>query len=247
MRRVLLCCVLAACGPKPAATTPPDKSAKVDDRLFVLEVGGEVTSGGKTTALVETKEIHKGDGLYLTVATTKKTKVYVAYCDSQQHLSIYPPTGNLVGEPGASVRIPKAGAFETDEHTGLEHLFVIATAADLDRSDPSLFSLLQRAQGASDTHCSTELTKPAEQTRAETAPTTTPPEAAASRSVNAGVQSDVGNDKVANEDWSDAQASTEPGVWRPRGFTMVDSKPGTSSSTSDSTGIAIWAITLAHK
>lgn len=246
MRRVFLCCVLAACGSK----TPTPTTAKADDHSFVLEVGGQLSSAGKTAALVEAKEIHKGDGLFLTVATTKKTKLYVAYCDSQQHLSIYPPTGNLVGEPGGITRIPQSGEFETDEHTGLEHIFVIATAADLDRSDPSLFSLLQRAQGASDTHCSTELAKTTEQSRAAkpaAATSAPPPTPEVSAPLSRGVETDVGSDKVVQDDDDDARLSTEPGVWRPRGLKVVESKADTSSSTSDSSGIAIWAITLAHK
>lgn len=242
MRFVLLCCVVAACGG--AKSTAPTTAKADDDRSFVLQVGGQVTAAdGKTNAaLVETKEIHKGDGLYLTVATTKKTKLYVAYCDSQQHLSIYPPTGNLVGIPGASVRIPENGSFETDEHTGLEHLFVIATAADLDRSDPNLMSLLQRAQGNEGTHCTTELAKTTEQSKAAAPPPTATPEA---RGVRTSVESDIGSDKVATDE--EAQLSTEPGIWRPRGLKVVEAKADTSSSTSDSAGIAIWAITLAHK
>jgi hypothetical protein len=240
MRGVLVVCTLAACGgSKPAATTPAQP-----DHRFVLQVGGSVTSQGATAPLVTTKEIHKGDELYLTLATTKRTKLYVAYCDSQQHMAIYPPTGNLSGEPGIVTRVPESGSFKTDEHTGLEHMFVIATAAELDRSDPKLHELLARAQGAAGTQCTTEVAK-------TIAP---PPEpAAAPRATpvgGAGVEKDTANQvaAAAPDDQAGAAAfPTEAGVWRPRGFDVSQGATDTSSSSSDDTGIAIWAITLSHK
>ncbi len=244
MRGVLVVCVLAACGgggPKPVPTTPAQQ-----DHRFILQVGGGVTSSGATSPLVTTKEIHKGDELYLTLATTKRTKLYVAYCDSQQHMAIYPPTGNLVGEPGVVTRVPESGSFKTDEHTGLEHMFVIATAADLDRSDPKLHDLLARAQGAAGTQCTTEVAK-------AIAPPPPAPEAArAARAVpagGAGVEKDTAG-PVAQAQDPDAQPAafpTEAGVWRPRGFDVTQGAADTSSSSSDDTGIAIWALTLSHK
>lgn len=256
MNRVLVLCALGACGgAKPAQDAPAAK-----DRRFVLEVGGTVTSRtGAKTPLVATKEIRQGDGLFLTLTTTQPAKLYVAYCDSQQRLAIYPATGNLIGEPGAITRVPATDEFVTDEHTGLEHIFVIATLADLDRSDPKLHALLARAQGAQGTHCTTQLAMTTEQSRGagdENVPVAADhkhdaqPRAAAPTG-GAGIEVDTAQRPLADDDPANepiARFATQPQVWRPRGFALGNtSSSNTSSSSSDDTGIAIWAITLEHK
>src|SRR5258705_10931203 len=114
-RMTVLALVVACSGAPPAQK--PASSATPSDLHFVLEVGGSVGTPAGTTPLVTTKQVHRGDELFLTVKTTRRTKLYVAYCDTGQKLAIYPATGNLAGEPGAVLRVPQVDNFVADAGT----------------------------------------------------------------------------------------------------------------------------------
>jgi hypothetical protein len=254
MRTLVSIVMMAACGGAgPMQPVPPVQPAQPaqppvapaqpqppPDLAFTLEVGGDVTTPTGAAALVATKEIHKGDAVALSIKTSKRTTIYVAYCDTEQKLAIYPPSGTQVAEAGTAVRVPPASGFIADDHRGLEHLFVIATAAQLDRSDPKLQELLAKAQGGAATPCSSELAMTTDESRALAAlpPVAAPPETRPA----GGSAAPVERPRIASVR---AYKST-PAIWRPRGFGLPDTAT-TSSSSSDAAGIAIWAITLAHK
>jgi hypothetical protein len=222
-----------------APEVPPAATLAPPDSHFVVEVGGSVTTPLGTLPLVSTQQIHRGDGLFLTLKTTRRTKLYVAYCDTSQKLAIYPVTGNLVGQPDALTRVPQSESFIADASTGLEHIFVIATADALERSDPKLHELISRAQGAAGTPCSTQLAMTSDESRAQ-----------ASLSPNSTQPAKLGRTGAASALTVDLtkRYAAVPKVWRPRGFALDETaSKTTSSSSSDDAGIAIWAITLEHK
>ncbi len=253
---ISLTLAITACGggtPKPAPTPP------VDDAKFVLTVGGSVTTPAGKTPLVATKQIHEKDTLFLTVSSTKRTQVYVAYCDSHGQLAIYPPTGSLIAEPNLPTRAPRGEPFVVDAHTGLESLFVIATVGDLDRHDPRLDQVIH---AKSATECPAELgmttaesrglagaagepsavREPRGMTPADE-PRATPVEAPPNKP--AAIEAPPPDKPVVHHP---PVAHRVAEVWRPRGLIPPDEgATDTSSVESDAAGIAIWAITLDHK
>jgi hypothetical protein len=216
--------------PPPAPGSATIAAAPADaapSRDFVLEIGGTLTTPAGAKPLVHATEVHKGDTVAFAIKTTVRTTVYLAYCDAEQHLAIYPPVGALAAEPDKSLQIPRGDPFVADAHTGLEHFFVIASAGELDRSDPNLQSLIARAQGGNEP-CGSELAMSTEESRAlgkQPAP--------------------VGVDAGAVAAPKPHYAAV-PKIWRPRGFELPETA-STSQSRSDAAGIAIWAITLAHR
>ena len=223
--RVLLVALIACSTPAPPPPAAPAPEPPPRDLHFTLEVGGTVTTPSGSLPLVATKQIHKGDTMFLTIKTSRRARLYIAYCDSEGKLAIYPATGNLVGEADAVTRVPQTESFIADNRVGLEHVFVIATSDDLHRSDPKLHELLSRAQGESATACSTQLAMTTQESRAAVAPVAPPAASTAEKPRFASV----------------------PKIWRPRGFGITGGAATTSSTSSDDAGIAIWAISLQHE
>ncbi len=136
--------------------------------------------------------------------------------------------GAPVAEADAVVRVPRTDAFIADDHVGLEHFFVIASAGPLAATDPALAALLAAAQDKAGAPCTATLAMTTDESRAAAKlPAIVPP---------AGAPAPAPRTKPP-------AYSPVAAIWIPRGF-GVGETAGTSSHQSDAAGIASWAITI---
>jgi hypothetical protein len=216
--------VVALTGRTEADPPAPTDSAAV----FDLEVSGSVLLAGSsaTSPLVATTTIHDGDRVYITVKTSKKATIFVAYCDTEQHMSIYPPKGDalLVASPDTPVRIPREDYFTADKHKGTEGLFVIAASVDIDQADPRLAEQLKAARD-SDHAPSCEGSAFGQTTEAS--------RALAKKGSGSGAQ-------------TPRSTKTSDAKYRPRGFSVGETREH-SSTRSDASGFAVWPHGFTHQ
>ncbi|HTV25396.1 MAG TPA: hypothetical protein VMG12_42165 [Polyangiaceae bacterium] len=253
MRSLWLLSAMACAGPATSSSGLSETGAaqSLASNDFVLTVDGVVTGRDGVQPLAHTRSVHPGDQLYLTVAASERGSVYVAYCDSQHRLSVYPDLGVIGIAPGTVTRIPAGGYFEVDATPGLEKIFVVATSArrSLEDIDPPLAKALALARSNPDRQpCAAQLEMTTAESRATSAVTTSESGAEAPAQTRASAANTSRTTRPKGTQAAPRPASARvPEIYRPRGLTVRADAPATTASVgADDAGVAILAIAIAH-
>jgi len=127
--------------------------ASADRGDLTLEVTPTL-SGSRRAVLRPGDEVVSGDGIQVAVKPAIDAHVYVAYCDRDRRLTIFPRDGGVAAPAGAITYIPsEEGHIILDDQVGPEVLYVIASRRPLDVADPDLAAALARARPDTAAEC----------------------------------------------------------------------------------------------
>jgi hypothetical protein len=208
---------------------------------FQVTVTGDITRGADSIGFVPAQSLETGDNFRLTIRSTHRVRVYVAYCDANQELEIYPASGELYALADTSLFLPESGSFTVDQKIGRESLYVIAAASPLETTDPALARKLAAVGQSGGPACAAELEMTTNESRATVglAPIVPdePPKVAS-------------GPKVASIPRKKTNAAPNggdiPEEWRPRGIGVKLGSTAAASVGSDASGIAILAFRKPH-
>ncbi|MEY2934046.1 MAG: hypothetical protein RL033_4795, partial [Pseudomonadota bacterium] len=131
-------------------SVPPDS--------FQLTVVGDISRGADSIGFVPARYFESGDTFRLTIRATRRVRVYVAYCDTNQKLQTYPASAAVYALPDSDLHVPESGSFVVDNKLGRETLYVVASTSALEVTDPALARKLSASVGqAEGTSCAPEL------------------------------------------------------------------------------------------
>jgi Domain of unknown function (DUF4384) len=127
-----------------AHRAPPSAPSTASSEL-TLEVTPSV-SGLRHATLRSGDQVVSGDGIQIAVKPTTDAHVYVAYCDRNHQLAIFPSVGSIEAKAGMVTYAPARNAnIVLDDQVGPEVLYVIASRRPLDVADPALAAAIARA------------------------------------------------------------------------------------------------------
>jgi hypothetical protein len=256
--------------PATSASVPPPSPGPLK-----LTVSGVIRGATTTAPLVTSEVLHSGQRLYLVLRATERANAYVAYCDSAGKLTVYPRQGALAVGPDRDTRVPETADFIVDGNVGVETIFVIASNEPLHVADPNLSrALVSAAAHAKETPCAPELNMTTEESRraaglpagasaaAEPSPASVASAAlptselgtAPTPTTNAGAagaprKTTTGSPQKSSSNGAGASARlpTVPNRYVPRGLIVEEQADAAVSVEPDSSGIAIFALTLKHE
>ena len=223
-----------ACGTQTVAPAARSITAPPGTGSLTLSVSGEIPGSGH---LLDRQTLYSGERLWLSVRTNRQANVYVAYCDSTQHLSVYPADGAISIAPGSAVRVPPQTEFRVDDNPGIETIFVVASLHTLDETDPALARVLRYAAAHGDKPpCARELTQSTDESRKAQG---LPPIPVPARPTAKRKRQPTSPDPAAIPEL--------PGIYRPRGLIIEDAPASEGSVEADSSGVAIIALKFSHE
>lgn len=125
----------------PSAVPSPTAAPSLSTYFAAREASGAMHP------LVSGDTLRSGDHFWLELSAYEPLYVYVLYVAADRSASVlYPSAGDLVLTPGHVQRLPESQDFELDQHTGLEHLIVVASRQVLSRSASSLSAIVERVR-----------------------------------------------------------------------------------------------------
>ncbi len=144
------CALALSAGCHRGARSPAPPAGSGD---LTLEVTPTL-SGSRRAVLRPGDEVVSGDGIQIAVKPAIDAHVYVAYCDRDRRLTIFPRDGSVAARAGTITYIPsEEGHIILDDQVGPEVLYVIASRRPLDVADPDLAAALSRARPDTAAEC----------------------------------------------------------------------------------------------
>jgi len=237
----LAACLSCAARPDAGRVTPPAQPSS-----FTLTVTGDIFRGGASLGFVPAVSFESGDAFRLTIRSTQRVQVYVAYCDTDQKLQTYPASGAVYALPDSELHAPESGNFVVDRKLGRETLYVVASTSALGVTDPALARKLSATVGqAEGRSCAPELEMTTDESRASAGlePVAVEQPTAPAPRVASGSSASAGPGKHAH---STSRRTDIPEDWRPRGIGVTSSSTVARSVESDASGVAILAFRKEH-
>lgn len=147
-----LCLLTASC----ARIVSPDAPATASSEL-TLEVTTSLR-GSRTATLRSGDDVMSGDGIQIAVKPTVDAQLYVAYCDRNGQLTLFPRDDGIKAKAGKVTYAPsKDASIILDDQVGPEVLYVIASHRPLDVADPELTAAISRARSDAHVECGAPL------------------------------------------------------------------------------------------
>src|SRR6185503_1645192 len=152
VRRVYLLVLVCSC-----ARSTPTSAPSPGGSDLTLDVTPSV-SGSRGATLRSGDKVASGDGIRVAVKPSLDVRVYVAYCDRNRQLAIFPKDSGIDAKAGVITYVPASDAsIILDEQVGREVLYVIASRRSLDVADPELAAAISRAKPDASVECGESL------------------------------------------------------------------------------------------
>lgn len=109
---------------------------------LTLKIGLQL-SGSREGPLRDGDTVVDGDHIQISIQTSEDAYLYLAYCNANRQLDVYPEYGGLRTRAGEGASPP---ALTLDTNAGPEALYVILSRGELASADPRLAKAIRAAQ-----------------------------------------------------------------------------------------------------